>query len=387
MFTQETERLNRDVVEFCRFARARGFSAGTEETLSALEASRVPGVAGPATFPLALRAVLCSSKEEWDQFDELLRAFRNEAHLDQPAAAPKKQDRKSDRAETERPTVSSQRALVVGTTGQRVEEGGGRAVLGASAQERLRKTDFSLVPAEDAEALDRLSLRLFRRMALRISRVRHVSNSRSGAVDLRGTIRRAIPRGGELIELKHRVRKRKPGELVILLDVSGSMNPYSLFLLRFAYALQKHSQRVRTFLFSTQLVDVTESLKARTLAEALTTVSRQNAGWSGGTKIGESLQEFHRAYGERLLSRNAVLLILSDGWDTGKPEILAGELELAARRVGKLIWLNPLLGLEGYEPVTRAMNVALPFIDVFAPAHNLESLLALEHHLAVNRDR
>ena len=243
------------------------------------------------------------------------------------------------------------------------------------------------MPQQDAEALERLSLRLFRRMTLRLSRQLRIASAGIGPLDLRRTIRHGIPRGGELIDLKYRIRKRKPGRLVILLDVSGPMNPYSLFLLKFAYALEKHFQRVHTFLFSTQLVDITAALKTPSLSEALAALSREDAGWSGGTKIGESLREFHRVHGRRLLSRDTLLMILSDGWDTGEPDLLAAELAAAKRRVGKLIWLNPLLGLEGYEPITRGMSAALPFIDVFAPAHNLESLLALERHLASSRAR
>jgi uncharacterized protein with von Willebrand factor type A (vWA) domain len=387
MRLEQRNRLNRKLVEFCRFVRAQGLSAGVKETLNALAAARLPGVTDRTTFPLALRAVLCSSKEEWDRFDYLFRSFWNAADLELPAATPKRRDRKSRGTKTTLPLGAPERQLVVGTASGRVEEEGGRAVVGASEQQRLRKTDFSLVPQQDAEALDRLSLRLFRRMALRLSRRLRSATTGAGPVDLRRTIRRGIPRGGELIDLEYRIRKRKPGRLVILLDVSGSMNPYSLFLLKFAYALQKHFERVHTFLFSTQLVDITAALKTPSLTEALVGLSREESGWSGGTKIGESLGEFLRLYGRKLLSRDTLLMILSDGWDTGEPEVLAAELAAAKRLVGKLIWLNPLLGLQGYEPVTRGMSAALPYIDVFAPAHNLESLLTLERHLASSQAR
>jgi uncharacterized protein with von Willebrand factor type A (vWA) domain len=387
MLSERTEGLDRKVVEFCRFARARGLSGGVKESLDSLAAVRLPGIDERNTFRLALRAVLCSSKEDWDRFDELFRAFWNAADVEPPGAAPRRRERKSRGAKSERGRAASERPASVGTAKGPTEEGGGRAVLGASAMERLRKTDFSLLSQEDVEALDRLALRLFRRMALRLSRRLRMANTGAGPVDLRRTIRRGIPRGGELMELRYRIRKRKPGRLVILLDVSGSMNPYSLFLLKFAYALQKHFQRIDTFLFSTQLVEITAALKTPSLSEALAALSREDAGWAGGTKIGESLREFLRLHGRKLLSRDTLLMILSDGWDTGEPELLAAELEAAKRRAGKLIWLNPLLGLEGYEPVTRGMSAALPFLDVFAPAHNLESLLALERHLIPSRGR
>ena len=159
------------------------------------------------------------------------------------------------------------------------------------------------------------------------------------------------------------------------------MNSYSLFLVRFAYALQKYFKRVDTFLFSTDVVEISQVLRTHSLPDALDGLSQKAAGWAGGTRIGESLRDFNHRYGRKLLSRNAVFIILSDGWDTGEPQILAEQLRRIRHRVKKLIWLNPLLGLEEYEPVTRGILAALPYVDVFAPAHNLESLLALEKFL------
>jgi uncharacterized protein with von Willebrand factor type A (vWA) domain len=185
------------------------------------------------------------------------------------------------------------------------------------------------------------------------------------------------------MDLSFRGRKLQQLRLVILLDISGSMNPYSLFLVRFAYVLQKYFKHVSTFLFSTQLTNITSALRTRQLQDALHALSQEAAGWSGGTRIGESLHRFFVEQG-RLLSRNTLFVVLSDGWDTGEPEALAAELGLIKGRVRRLIWLNPLLGMEGYQPVTRGMSAALPYIDVFAPAHNLASLLDLERHLSRN---
>src|SRR5262249_25294163 len=162
------------------------------------------------------------------------------------------------------------------------------------------------------------------------------------------------------------------------------MNAYSLFLLQFAYALQKRFRRVHTFLFSTRLIDVTAALRSRSLNQGLAALSREAIGWSGGTKIGESLRELHLSHGRRLLSRNTLFIVLSDGWDTGEPHILAAEMSAIQRLVKRTIWLNPLLGMPDYEPITRGMSATLPHIDVFAPAHNLASLLELERHLSVH---
>src|SRR5262249_21201736 len=260
------------------------------------------------------------------------------------------------------------------------EEEGGRTVLGATAYERLKRADFSEIAAADLADLEQVALRLLRQMSLRLSRRLKAANRR-GPVDLRRTIRLSISRGGDPIYLSFRGRKLEPLKLVVLLDVSGSMNPYSLFLLRFAYALERYFKRVDTFLFSTRLSDVSAALRTRHLRDALRALSQEAAGWSGGTRIGESLREFRAGYGHRL-SRNTLFMVLSDGWDTGEPEVLADELSEIKRRVKRVLWLNPLLGMEGYQPITQGMSAALPYVDVFAPAHNLASLLKLEGHLS-----
>jgi hypothetical protein len=228
--------------------------------------------------------------------------------------------------------------------------------------------------------LEQISLRLFKQMSRRLARRRRIGTVR-GQVDLRKTIRRSIPRGGEPINLCYRVRRPRPHRLVTLLDISGSMSPYSLFLVKFMYALQKHFRHVDTFLFSTGLTEITNLFRTQRLQDALQALSQKPAGWSGGTSIGGSLREFNQLHRRKLRSSDTLFVVLSDGWDTGDPSVLAAELAVVKRRVRRLIWLNPLLGLKDYQPITSGISAALPFIDVFAPAHNLESLLALEKYL------
>jgi len=368
------------IVDFCRFARSSGIASGVRESTDALAAVQALGVTDRELLKVALRSVLCSTKEDWDLFEDVFEAFwgsdaakaRSANRLAQRTGLAKVTDRSPSTA-----TLLGQAAA------SSAETEGGRLVLGASAHERLKKTDFSEVSQAEQAELERLALRLLNRMSMRISR-RLKKYALTGEVDLRRTIRLSISRGGDPIDLSFKGRQREPNQLVILLDISGSMNPYSLFLLRFAYALQRNFKRVHTFLFSTRLCDITEVLRRKQLREAMLALAEQEQGWSGGTRIGESLSEFNHLYGRRTLSRSTVFLILSDGWDTGEPELLAEEIRAIKRRTGKLIWLNPLLGMKGYEPVTRGMSAALPYIDVFAPAHNLQSLLELEVHLARN---
>jgi uncharacterized protein with von Willebrand factor type A (vWA) domain len=329
------------IVQFSRFVRDHGFTAGVTETMDSIAAARIVGVGDPTILKLALRAELCSSKDEWDRFDDLFDASTGSFER-----------------------VSNDRKIASG----------------AARQERLRRVDFSQVSHGDQVELERIAERFFKQASFRLSRTLRVDQS-GDRIDLRRSIRRCITAGGEPVELCFKAKQPKRPTLVILLDVSGSMSLYSFFLLRFAHALQKHFRKAATLIFSTSLLDITAALRSRHLSDAMLALSRKDAGWSGGTKIGESLREFNLHYGKRLLTRDTLFTILSDGWDTGEPEALASELRAIRRGVNKIVWLNPLLGLPDYQPVTRGMAAALPYIDVFAPAHSLESLLRLEKTL------
>ena len=372
---QEPDRLATSIVAFCRFARSSGLPAGMQQVLAALEAVKAVAIADRQMFAFALRSVLCSSQEEWERFDRLFDEFWNSRRSQTELGSEEGQ-----KLATQKPPAGS-KVLAGGTTADSVStESEGKTVSGASAQQRLRKVDFSEMSHADLAALEQLSLRLLHQMSLRLSRRMKLDDT-ADRVDLRRSIRRNITRGGDPITLAYKGRRPRQKRLVIFLDISGSMSLYSLFLLRFAYALQKHFKRVNTFLFSTSVVEVSDVLKTERLSDALTNLSHRTMEWSGGTKIGGSLREFNRRRGRRALSRNTIFIILSDGWDTGEPEMLAAELRSVRRRVDKLVWLNPLLGLKEYQPITRSMSASLPHIDIFAPAHNLESLLALERHL------
>lgn len=350
-----------EIVRFCRYARSQGFSAGVTETIAAVEAVR--GVdSGLEKF--ALRAALCSSKREWDDFDRLFEWFLRPAYAPTPR-----------RKHTDPRGVS----MLTGRSAETSDLQSDRDIAGAGVHARLKKMEFSSVPAGDQRALEQLAERLMRRMVLRLARRLHLSAR--GRIDLRRTIRASIPRGGEPFDLRFKGRKRQQARIVMLVDISGSMSLYSLFFLRFAHAIRRAFKRSDVFLFSTSLVDAGPMLRSRKLADALRMLAGSTADWSGGTKIGESLCELNRRY-SRVFSRDALFVVLSDGWDTGDPERMAAELAAIRKRVRRVIWLNPLLGFEDYRPVTQAMALALPHLDVFAPAHSLESLLALEKHLS-----
>jgi uncharacterized protein with von Willebrand factor type A (vWA) domain len=367
---------SRSVIEFCRFAHQGGLNSGIRGTIDSVRAAGIVDNAGPDAFRYALRSVLCSSKKEWDLFDKVFDAFWYGSRFEEKHESPNAGS--SHGAPNRRGILFSLRSPGF----RELKETGSeqRTSVGAAAIDRLAKIDFSRVSADDLAELDHLSERLLRKMSSRLSRRLRPFDSRRH-VDLRRSARAAVANGGEMVKLRYRNKRKQAARLVILLDVSDSMNPYSLFLFRFAYALGRHFTRLACFVFSTRLVDVSKALKARSLPEAMRTLSSLVTSWSGGTKIAGALREFNFGYGRRIGSSNTAILILSDGWDTDGPEALVAELSILKQRAKKLIWLNPLLGLDQYEPVTRSMSAALPYIDLFAPAHNLQSLLELEQLL------
>ena len=242
---------------------------------------------------------------------------------------------------------------------------------GYSAEELLRHKDFEEMSWAETEQVRRLLEQAPWRVAER--RTRRLRASRSGRIDLRRSARHAIRSSGELMTLfrrKPRVRRRP---LVLICDVSGSMERYSRLLMIFAHAIARRED-LEAFVFSTRLTRITRLLRQRDLDRALDSVSKGVRDFSGGTRIGDALADFNRHWARRVLGRGAVVIIISDGWDRGDPAQLSAELVHLRRSAHRLIWLNPLLGSEGYEPLTRGMAAALPYCDDFLAAHNLEAL-------------
>jgi uncharacterized protein with von Willebrand factor type A (vWA) domain len=200
-------------------------------------------------------------------------------------------------------------------------------------------------------------------------------------IDLRRTLARSLRTGGDVIELPRRMRRIRPRQLVLLCDVSGSMERYSRMLLHFAHALTRRQRRVEAFLFSTELTRITMQLRARRISEAVSAVSRAVPDWSGGTRIGAAIRQFHQQWTRRALRGSPVVLLISDGWDRGEPDVLRAQIARLQRSCHRLIWLNPLIGTVGYEPLTRGLQAALPYVDDFLPARTLTNLADLALHL------
>jgi hypothetical protein len=212
-------------------------------------------------------------------------------------------------------------------------------------------------------------------------RSRRWQAGRGPAVDLRSALKRSVRSGGELMALPARRRRLRPRPLVLVCDVSGSMERYSRMLIHFAHAVARRHGRVEVFLFSTALTRVTRDLRARQVNAAAGAVARAVPDWASGTRIGAALRDLHRQWGSRVLGRGAVVLLVSDGWDRGDPLELARQMARLRRRASRVIWLNPLIGTPDYAPLTRGLRAALPFVDDFLPARTLRDVADLALHL------
>ena len=363
------------IVGFCRELRAHGLSVTPAETVTATAALQIIDATDRDEVFLSLRSILTTSVDDFQVFAEVFKRFWNRSHLRASNATVRMQTSSPRQTAKGLAFFLKHWGSSVGTGAQPVK------VPGASDTDSAAKKDFSDFTNEELEEVSRLARRMVRRLARKPSR-RWRPVKRGSRVNLRRSLRLSLKTGGELIELVYKDRRPKRTKLVVICDVSGSMDMYSRLLLQFIYGLQNSFAKVESFVFATSLARITGDLKNKTYQRALDRLSANVRGWSGGTRIGASLVMFNEQWLRRV-DKRTVIIILSDGWDTGEPEQLAAALALLRNRAGRLIWLNPLLGNNDYAPVTRGMQAALPFINVFAPAHDLASLRALEPHLVL----
>ncbi|HXW00287.1 MAG TPA: VWA domain-containing protein, partial [Anaerolineae bacterium] len=249
-----------------------------------------------------------------------------------------------------------------------------------SAREVLRQKDFADLSAEELQEVKQLMQAMVWELEQR--RTRRRTRARHGAYpDMRRTFRQNLRYGGEPLQLAWRRRKQKRRPLVVICDISGSMERYARVLLKFIYVISNGLEKVEAFVFSTRLTRITHQLKERDIDAALDQATLAIHDWAGGTRIGESLKTFNYEWGRRVLGQGAIVLLISDGWDRGDIDLLEREMSRLQLSCHRLIWLNPLLGSENYEPLTRGIQTALPYIDDFLPVHNLQSLEQLGHLL------
>ncbi len=377
--------MQRQMLRFVRLLRDNGFSVGISEAADGLRALGQAEATNLAQVRHVLRTLFASREREWHRFDELFDAFWL-GHMRYRRTTVQKTvggDRRGDGAAPGgRVTLAGLADWAAkGTDTAGGDAGSGRST-GASTAENLAKADFGQVTDPDElERLHDLAERWAERMRYRLSRRRRAAQ-KGGRVALRRTFQRSVSSGGAPLRLYRAKRKPKPAKIAVFADVSGSMDLYSLFFTRFVYALSVNLAKTEAFIFHTRLVHITGALAEANSMKFMEKMALISQGWSGGTRIGASLGEFNRRYAAQFAGSNAIAIIISDGFDTGPAEALGLELAKLKRRVKRIVWLNPLLGRETYEPRGAGMAAALPFLDLFAPAHNLESLVALEDELA-----
>lgn len=250
-----------------------------------------------------------------------------------------------------------------------------------SPLEILYHKDFAHFSEEELETARRLMQGLAWRLELRRTRRKTRAFKRTSHLDLRRAMRANLAYGGEMIRLSWRRRKTKPRPLVLICDISGSMERYSRLLMHFMYTLVQGGQRIESFVFGTRLTCITAALRHRDAGAAIDQVSHQVVDWCGGTRIGESLKTFNYSWSRRVLGHGAIVMIISDGWDRGEQELLRREIARLKRSAARLIWLNPLAGAPDYQPLVGGIQAVLPYVDEFLPLHNLASMGQLASYL------
>ena len=377
-------RLARRIVGFVRLVRGNGFPVGVREGRDAVILARHADLSNATEFHGGLRALLCSCQADWRRFDDLFRAYWLRPGLKRVALLGRDAGRGPvlGRPGEDVPETAAPREAVAAGDRDAMAAGEMARRHGASHAEALAAVDLRHIndPDELARIYD-LTERLAARMRYRLSR-RQRSSHRGRRLDLRNTIHRSLSYGGTPMRLSFRRRRRKQPRLVVLLDASGSMSLYTTFFTRFIRGVLKNFSAADAFVFHTRLVHVSPALRDRNVGRAVERLTLMSSGWGGGTRIGECLRTFNQSYAHTVLNSRSVVMIISDGYDTGPAELLAEQVRHLKRRAKRLIWLNPMMGWPGYEPLAGGMAAALPYLDLFAPAHNVDSLAALEPHLA-----
>ncbi len=378
--------MRRRLAGFVLTLRDAGFVIGQSEAQDAALVMAGPLAERPEGFRAGLRALFASRRSDLARFDDLFDAYwrargvKSVVRIDAEALAARSPRRfqhgpGANNGQQEPSHIGGARGREDGAA-----EGGGRRG-GASAHEAMSTKDIAAFEGEQERAqAGEIAERFARAMRARLTR-RERARRRGRRLDLRSTIRLSVAHGGEPFDLKFRRRKVKPLRLVALLDASGSMEPYVAFFTRFLHAVSQTFRESEAFLFHTRLAHVSSALKERNPSKALDRLALMAAGVGGGTKIGECLTAFNKRHAKRVIHSRTCVMILSDGYDTGPPELMASAMRELRRRCKRIVWLNPLTGRRGFEPSARGMQAALPYLDLLAPAHNLESLAALEPYL------
>ena len=376
----EGSRLVANIMHFGRILRAAGLPVGTGKILDGVNAIRAIGIGNRTDFYWALHAVFINRRDQHEMFDQAFHIFwRDPKIMERMMGIMLPQIDVEAPIEAEPPSRRIQDALSSKDDAdndeerEREEELEFDAAMTTSARELLQEMDFEDMSADEiAEA--KAAIARMRLPLAEIATRRFEPAARRRRVDMRATLRTALRSGGATIPLRWRDRRTRPPPLVILCDISGSMSRYTRMFVHFMHTLTNDRDRVHTFLFGTRLTNVTRYLRHKDIDVALAKVTNAVEDWSGGTRIGESLGDFNRHWSRRVLGQGAVVILISDGLDRDAGRGLTEEMDRLHKSCRRLIWLNPLLRFEGFEPKSQGIRAILPNVDDFRPVHNLLSL-------------
>jgi uncharacterized protein with von Willebrand factor type A (vWA) domain len=374
-------------MHFARLLRAAGMRIGSDRVIDCVRALEI---AGSEQFPLrrddwywTMSAVLVSRQEQRPIFDQAFRIFWRDPKLAERMMSlmlPQAYGR------TAKPEQQQSQRLTDALFSQKPEESENQkleleARLTFSSREILSRMDFDTMSA--AELVEAKKMLSELRLPLPLIRTRRFyAHPRGVRVDLRKTLRESLREGGNIIPLVRTAPSELHPPLVVLCDISGSMNPYSRMFLHFLHAITNDRDRVAVFVFGTRLTNITRQLRHRDVDVAMARVAEAIKDWSGGTRIGASLREFNWRWGRRTLAQNACVLLVSDGLDREAGEGLGEEMERLGKSCRTLVWLNPLLRYEKFEARPAGVRAMLPHVDLFLPVHNLKSLVDLARTLS-----
>ena len=370
-----------NMMAFARALKQLGIKVSLSQVLDTSRSADLVDIGERADFRALLRANLISQKEDFPVFDMVFDCFwREQSYERVPMETMEIQGTptESDAPEggDEEGGLEEATSEAIANENLQLENLDEFAIPTYSPQELMNRKDFSEMGVEESRAIARAIMLIATKIATQISRRKKIGR-KGNAVDPRWTMRRSMKYGGEVIELVHRKKRIKKTRVVLLCDVSGSMDCYSRFLIQFMYGLQNELWGVETFVFSTSLSRITHLIRTKDIVNALEKISGSILGWSGGTNIGRSLHTFNRNFAPSMVTHRTVVVIISDGWDRGDVSLLEREMQDLKRRAKKIIWLNPLLASENYEPLCKGMQAALPYLDLFLSVHNVNSLVSL----------
>jgi len=369
-----------NLLAFGRALKELGVKVSLSQVIDVSRAVEFVDLADKGDFRALLRSNLISQKEDFPVFDMLFDCFwREQSYERVPMETLEIEGTPTESGAQEggdEEGLEEAVAETVATENVPLENLDEFSIPTYSPQELLNRKDFSEMGVEESRAIARAILLIATKIATQISRRKKLGR-KGNVVDPRWTMRRNMKYGGEIIDLVNRKRRIKKTRVVLLCDVSGSMDCYSRFLIQFMYGLQNELWGVETFVFSTSLSRITHLIRTKDIANALEKISGSILGWSGGTNIGRSLHTFNRNFAPSIVTHRTVVVIISDGWDRGDVSLLEREMQDLKRRCKKIIWLNPLLASDNYEPLCKGMQAALPYLDLFLSVHNVNSLITL----------